>query len=382
MQYIIPDYYKEFHCIADQCEDTCCAGWQIVIDKKSLAKYKKIQGEFGRIVHKKVNWVTGTFRQDKEKRCAFLNNCNLCELYLHEGEKGFCKTCRRYPRHVEEFEGVREISLSISCPEAARILLNKKESVTYLTYEKEGEEEYEDFDPFLFSMLEDARKVMLDILQDRRLPVGVRTVLVLGMAHDIQGRINREELFDCFSVIEKYSGERAQVYAAEYYARACKECKAEGRHIGETRYELVRKLFDKLYGLELLREEWDRLLLESQVLLYVEGEKAYEGYLNRFAEDQALAEEVEIQLEQLLVYFIFTYLPGAVYDGRVYSKVQMAVYCVWMIRELWMARFLKNDGELSMEERIDITYRFSREVEHSDKNRNTIENIMNKKFLL
>ena len=38
MLYTIPDYYKEFQCIADKCEDTCCAGWQIVVDKKSLNK--------------------------------------------------------------------------------------------------------------------------------------------------------------------------------------------------------------------------------------------------------------------------------------------------------------------------------------------------------
>ena len=41
MQYSIPDYYKEFHCIADQCEETCCAGWQIMIDKKSLNPHEK-----------------------------------------------------------------------------------------------------------------------------------------------------------------------------------------------------------------------------------------------------------------------------------------------------------------------------------------------------
>ena len=46
MQYTIPDYYKEFTCIADKCEDTCCAGWQIVIDKKSLNKYKHVKGKF------------------------------------------------------------------------------------------------------------------------------------------------------------------------------------------------------------------------------------------------------------------------------------------------------------------------------------------------
>lgn len=387
MIYTIPDYYKEFHCIADQCEDTCCAGWQIVIDKKSLAKYKKMSGDFGRVMRRKVNWLTGTFHQDKEKRCAFLNDCNLCDLYLHEGENGFCKTCRQYPRHIEEFEGVREISLSISCPEAARILLHKKEPVAYLTYEKEGEEEYEDFDPFLFSILEDARKEMLGILQNRQLPLTVRTVLVLGMAHDMQGRINRQELFDCFSVMEKYTGKNAEAFVREYVEQnrakhSVVYVRSEDAGEKKTRFALAQELFDKLYELELLREEWDQLLLESQVLLYGKGESFYNGYVESFENDEVLAEEVTIQMEQLLVYFLFTYLPGAVYDGNVFSKVQMSVYCVWMIYELWLARYLKNDGSLSMEERIDLTYRFSREVEHSDQNRNKVEKMMEKKWMV
>ena len=32
MQYIIPHYYKKFVCIGGDCPDTCCAGWQIMID--------------------------------------------------------------------------------------------------------------------------------------------------------------------------------------------------------------------------------------------------------------------------------------------------------------------------------------------------------------
>ena len=38
MLYTRPDYYKEFTCTAEQCEDTCCAGWQIVIDSASMKK--------------------------------------------------------------------------------------------------------------------------------------------------------------------------------------------------------------------------------------------------------------------------------------------------------------------------------------------------------
>ena len=169
MKKIVPDYYKEFQCIADKCQDTCCAGWQIVIDKKSLAKYKKVRGKFMWRMLRSVNWCSGTFCQDKEKRCAFLNENNLCDLYIHQGEKSLCKTCRLYPRHIEEFEGVKEITLSVSCPEVAKILMERKTPVTFLDYEKEEqEEEYEDFDPFLFSVLQDARAKMIDFPCDFR----------------------------------------------------------------------------------------------------------------------------------------------------------------------------------------------------------------------
>jgi hypothetical protein len=39
MIHSFPNYYKEFSCIADKCEATCCAGWQIVVDEESLKKY-------------------------------------------------------------------------------------------------------------------------------------------------------------------------------------------------------------------------------------------------------------------------------------------------------------------------------------------------------
>lgn len=372
MLYTIPDYYKEFKCIADKCEDTCCVGWQIVIDEQSLKQYKKVRGSFMWRMLRSVDWVHGVFRQDGKKRCAFLNGQNLCDLYMACGENSLCKTCRQYPRHIEEFEGVREISLSISCPEVARILMTRKDAVTFLSYEKEGEEEYEDFDPFFYSILEEARKEMIAILQKRELPVRKRVLLVLAMAHDMQGRINRQEMFDCFSVITKYQSPKAYAFADEYLADAA--CK--------TRLKNTQEMFDKLYELELLCKEWDMLLQESEVTLYGKGDRYYNEISDEFFAWASKNMDVEICLEQLLVYFLFTYFPGAVYDGEIYAKVQMAVYCTWMIYELWMARWLKNGKTLDVEEIIDLVYRFSREVEHSDVNLRHVEKIMEKKWFL
>ena len=379
MIYTIPDYYKEFQCIADKCEDTCCAGWQIVIDEKAIANYKRIiasgsvSSAFRLRLLTMVDWKERVFRQSKEKRCAFLNEDNLCDLYTNCGERSLCKTCTRYPRHIEEFEGVREITLSISCPEVARILLSKKEPVEFLSYEREGEEEYEEFDPFFFSILEDARVEMLTILQNRMLPLRERVLTVLAMAHDMQGRINRQEMFACMDVIEKYCGEKAAAYIKEYKG---KESQAQ------TFYKFARALFEKQYRLELLKEEWDMLLQESEVLLYGKDALHYEEVRASFAKWAKEESDLIIQLEQLLVYFLFTYFPGAVYDGAVYAKVQMAVYLTWMIYEFLMARWLKNGGTLTQEEIVDITYRFSREVEHSDENLKLVEIWMNEKVFL
>ena len=43
-----PAYYEKFHCIAGECEDTCCAGWEIDIDDESYRFYQSVPGDFGR----------------------------------------------------------------------------------------------------------------------------------------------------------------------------------------------------------------------------------------------------------------------------------------------------------------------------------------------
>lgn len=114
-----------------------------------------------------------------------------------QDRKWFCRTCRNYPRHIEEFEGLREISLSLSCPEAARILLSQKEKVHFITKEKKTKEEvYDDFDYFLFTALMDTRDMLIDIIQDRAVPMQKRLWKLLAAAHDFQLCVNKNELLN------------------------------------------------------------------------------------------------------------------------------------------------------------------------------------------
>ena len=83
----------------------------------------------------------------------------------------------------------------------------------------------------------------------------------------------------------------------------------------------------------------------------------------------------QIWMEQLLVYFVYTYFCGAVYDAKAYTKARMAVNNVFLIYEMLAARWLKNERMLDMEEVIMLVYRYSREIEHSDTNLERIENL-------
>lgn len=377
MLYTIPDYYRQFQCIAEDCEDTCCAGWQIVADEEALARYKKVKGSFKKELKAGVDYKEGTFRQNKEKRCYFLNEDNLCNMYTALGEKSLCKTCKRYPRHIEEYEGVREMTLSVSCPEVAKLLLQKKEPVKFLYHEDDREESWDDaFDPFLYSLLADARGVMIKILQDRTRSIELRTGMVLAIAHDLQIRILKNEIFDGEGVLEKYETEKAKDYVKKQVEKLYSD---EEKH---RFYTFITETFKDQFRLERLRDDWEPYLLEVDQYLYGKGEEAYYEFRQKFqAWMTEHMPEMIIWKEQLLIYFLSTYFCGAVYDGHAYSKVQMAVVSVLLIEEILMAQWMKNEEALYFEDVINTVYRYSRELEHSDPNLNLMERMMSERVV-
>lgn len=364
-----PDYYDEFACIAGECEETCCAGWQIVIDDEALEYYKAVKGDFGKILKESIDWEEGVFRQDSERRCAFLNENNLCNLYTALGEKSLCKTCTNYPRHIEEFENIREYTLSVSCPEVARILLSKQEPVTFVEEEVEGEEEFEEFDFLLFSQLEDGRKVMESILQNRDMDISLRGYLVWKLGCEIQEYMDEDNLFELDGLFDAYESNE--------YQMECQDKLTDWKKNKDALFEQTKIYFSKLFDLEFLKEDWHMQLLETEAILFGVGPDAFNAIEKNFYAwmDQNMP-EYTVWMEQLLVYFIHTYFCGAVYNYYIASKAKLAVYSVWMIFLLLAAKWQRNEGYLDMEEVIMTVYRYSRELEHSDQNLETMDELL------
>ena len=61
MRYLKPHFYDQFVCTAGDCPDTCCAGWQIVIDEDSLERYGNEKSEFGKRLRNSIDWRKSVF---------------------------------------------------------------------------------------------------------------------------------------------------------------------------------------------------------------------------------------------------------------------------------------------------------------------------------
>ena len=365
MYYRKPQYYDNFTCTADRCPATCCAGWQIVIDEKSLKKYNHVQGEFGIRLQKSIDWEEGVFHQ-YNRRCAFLNEENLCDLYRELGAESLCDTCRLYPRHIEEFEEVREFSLSLSCPVAAEMILGQKEPVRFLeeTDEVLEEEDYEDFDSILYDWLEEAREVLFGILQNRKLSISTRMALILNTADLAQ------KALDHGTLLELNLDEKIQNFLESSQ-------NTESRNLKTKALKIQKKMLKDLQKLEVLREEWPRTLERLEQQLYAQDEGYYQQIRQEFRRQMQGTEEQkqqwEIYKEQLLLFFLYTYFCGAVYDDMIYTKAVLSVFSVLWIEELAMDRWLFQGEKLEFQDLVEVAYTYAREIEHSDENLNLLE---------
>ncbi len=366
MEYTYPKYFYDFQCEASRCSDTCCTGWKITIDPVSLKKYRAYPGAFGNRLRNSVNWKEKTFEQC-HRRCAFLDEDNLCDIYTEAGEGMLCKTCTRYPRHYEEYENLREVSLSLSCPAAAKLILGTDEKMSFVdSFRKTPEEEYEQFDFFLFTKLRQIRDYLYEVVQDRDLDIHLRMAFLLAACHDLQARIDRKQLYEVDGLLERYR-------APSFLEMGEKKFMPYRGHGLERRIQL-RRMWRRLYRLEALRPGWTEFLKEQEHRLYQGlSQEAYEESCREF---DAYYKEKEYEYEQLLMYFLFTYFCGAVYDGDAFSKVKFSVASTLLIREMDLAVWLKKGKKFTFEDQVRIAHRYSREVEHSDPNLTAMETMM------
>lgn len=372
-----PHYYKDFKCIAGACTDTCCAGWDVDVDKNSYRYYKTVKGAFGKrlksvMVPSEDGGCTFTLNNG---RCPFLNDSNLCDLYTELGEDKLCETCAEFPRFINEYGNVREIGIAPSCKTAGELIFNYKDRLTF-DMEDDGKPvtSYNDIDGFLYMQLLRAREIAYDIVQDEDFTPDECCILLLDYACRIQKNIDKErdELIEnvVYAFMEKDYRRKALDRARRKYAAAGRESSAESDGIcsrtSEAGYGYISRYFDEFEGMEVINPDWYKYLdIQKEFINKCSASGGEEYYRQSYADFDGYYKDREFEYRQLLMYYVYRYFLDSVYDYNLVLKVKNGIIGYIVLKHLDVAAWSHNNGKLEKEEQIDIAHLYSRQFEHS-----------------
>lgn len=299
MKLIAPSYYPAFRCIADKCRHSCCVGWEIDVDADALHRYEQLPGALG-----------------DRLRAAIDHSGDTPHFRLDEQERcpflnkaGLCDLICQ----------LGEGSLCQICADHPRFrsyFADRTEIGLGLCCEEAARLILSQREKTTLLSLEDdgtneplpeeealvlqQREALLSIAQDRRIPIGER------VSH------------------------LAELCGAEH-----------------LRGDLSRWA-DFLLTLERLDEHW------AEELILLRGTPAPEA---NFSAEEA------IHFEQLLVYFLYRHIPGAVDDGDLQGRLALVLLSWQVIARLF---FLHQDRTLTA--LTEIARLYSSEIEYSDDN--------------
>lgn len=246
MKLYAPEYYKDFKCIADKCKYSCCIGWEIDIDSKTLDKYNKTNCGYGETIKKSIDTTeTAHFKLLENEKCPHLNCKGLCNIILELGEDYLCDICREHPRFYNITPHGTEVGIGMACEEACRLILESDNYSNIIELENTDENTHS---PTEYDAIAQ-RNIIYNILADKSMSYNKRVKAISGMYNlsltdtDWNNVIDsleyldesHKELFLHFNlkadIAEKYEkyAERALAY---FLYRHCSEAETENEFRG------------------------------------------------------------------------------------------------------------------------------------------------------
>ncbi len=210
MKVYYPGYYHSFSCIAAACEDSCCKEWAVDLDPETARYYRNLEGELGQRLRAVLqDTESGAEMVLENGRCPMWREDGLCRIQAELGHDALCKTCREFPRLRHDYGSFAELGLELSCPEAARLILNASDYKLCVREAPGGEAP--DYDTEVMDILRAGREEMLRFLENSAYSLPQTLAIFLLHSHGIQGQIDGGEAveFDpeaCLADARRYAG--------------------------------------------------------------------------------------------------------------------------------------------------------------------------------
>ena len=335
MKHVQFEYTDQFSCLAGACPDTCCKDWQIILDADAIARYQSLPGELGERVRAALLTENGETRfRERDGKCVLLREDGLCPLQTDYGADMLCRTCFTHPRFTEEYGQTAELTLSISCPEAARLLLEHDAPLALTETDDGGPVVPNELDPELYPALLDARTVSIRLAQDGARPIADRLALILLLARRVQRLLDEGRDALVPALARRFLGKQYQERSLVRLAR-------------------LRSRNGRFFPCWMVLNNMEHLTRRFAAML--------DAAVQQNAPPAPFRAEFAVQYENLLVYFLFRYALKAVNDRQYLARVEQCVFHLLCLREL-------GADAKTVQDLTPIASLYSKEVEHSEDN--------------
>ena len=122
---LVPRYVTRFACVGSACEDNCCSGWLVTLDKKTFNAYRNsTHPELKPIFVKNIKRARALNNDEHygkialdpaTHRCPAMSD-GLCAIQKNLNESHLSTTCFTYPRQTRRFRGQHEQAMNSVSP--------------------------------------------------------------------------------------------------------------------------------------------------------------------------------------------------------------------------------------------------------------------------
>lgn len=372
---IYPSYIDKFQCIGGECEDSCCIGWDIDIDKETFKKYHKVTDEamkkmFQKNVHNNEYCTNkdldyGRVKLSKTKRCPFLDDENYCVIQGEFGEDYLSSVCSQFPRVLNKVDNHYEISLDVACPEAARIILGSKEKIEFKESEKSLgkyimsgvlDTRASEFKDTPIKYFKELRDFSIKIIQNRNLKFSSRLYVLGNFLNELED-IESDEIeefireYDIENEAESYKRERMNYALQISFLKNIIDSLDILNENDSHKFKMYTKELMQGYNIKDNEE-----IIENKEK-YI---NAFEKYTEEYIESNSHI------FESYMVNFIYNNLfpfseSDCMFDGYI-----LLLFRYSLMRFYLVGKYIYN-GKDSVEDMVEFIQVFAKAVEH-DKN--------------
>ncbi|RED57596.1 flagellin lysine-N-methylase [Cohnella lupini] len=380
-QTLQPEYMSMFRCIGSECEDTCCAVWNVAVDRETYQKYQGVtDSEMSKRLKEDVVLRKNSERTDhsyasmklnqKTGSCSFLDG-GLCAIHGRLGEEYLSSTCASYPRKINEIDGAQEMSAVLSCPAAARLALLNPNGIEFEYVQRNDARNTRvnvqlslsapDL-PLTMTYFWELRVLSIEIMQNRKYSLSHRFMLLAVLADQVDETIQNQSSDGLPLLIERFRENmdtNPELTNPDVFPI---------NHLFQLRFLndiLLSITENKIWTNPRYKECLDSYISGMQrsenegineLLIFFETsyEKCYSGFLR----------EKEYILENYLVNYIFSTLFPISAKGSMFDQVFYLGILFSLIRMQLVGIFANSDS-ISEEDTVKLIQSFTKNFDHS-----------------